>query len=283
EWGWGCDAQWSDDLHHALHGVLTDERAGYYGDFGRMADLAKALRDAYVYDGRPSDFRRRAHGRPAGDLPGYRFLAYSQDHDQVGNRARGERLSQLVPSARLRIAAAVVLLSPYVPMLFMGEEWAASTPFLYFTDHTDEGLGHAVSEGRRREFERFGWPPSEFDDPQSPETFERSRLDWSEVAREPHASMLEWYRRLIALRRAVPELRDGRRDLTCVDFDEEQRWLAMRRGPITLAFSLDRAIEVPLASDAGELALVGEGGAERTERGIRLPPGGVAVLRGYSR
>ncbi|MBU6424473.1 MAG: malto-oligosyltrehalose trehalohydrolase, partial [Chloroflexi bacterium] len=276
ERGWGCDAQWSDDLHHALHTVLTGERAGYYGDFGRMADLAKALRDAYVYDGRPSDFRRRVHGRPAGDLSGHRFLAYSQDHDQVGNRARGERLSQLVPPDRLRIAAAVVLLSPYVPMLFMGEEWAASTPFLYFTDHIDERLGHAVSEGRRREFERFGWPPTDFVDPQSPASFERSRLDWSELSREPHSSMLAWYRRLIALRREVPELRDGRRDLAHVAFDEEQRWLAMRRGPVTLAFSLDRAVEVPLGVDAGELALTGGDGVRRSSDSVRLPAGGVA-------
>ncbi len=279
EWGWGCDAQWSDDLHHALHAVLTGERAGYYGDFGRMADLAKALRDAYVYDGRPSDFRRRVHGRPAGDVPGYRFLAYAQDHDQVGNRAKGERLSQLVALDRQRIAAAVVLLSPFVPMLFMGEEWAAATPFLYFTDHRDERLGHAVSEGRRREFERFGWPASEFVDPQSPDAFARSRLDWSEPDREPHRAMLEWYRALIALRRAVPELRDGRRDLVEVAFDEDARWLRMRRGPVVLAFSLDREVDVPLTEDAGDLALVSDGGVARSSRGLHLPAGSVAVVR----
>ncbi|MDE3111645.1 MAG: malto-oligosyltrehalose trehalohydrolase [Chloroflexota bacterium] len=278
EWGWGCDAQWSDDLHHALHAVLTGERAGYYGDFGRMADLAKALRDAYVYDGRPSDFRRRFHGRPAGGLSGHRFLAYAQDHDQVGNRARGERLGHIVGHDRLRIAAAVVLLSPYVPMLFMGEEWAASTPFLYFTDHGDDALGRAVSDGRRREFERFGWPAHEFVDPQSPAAFERSRLDWSEPAREPHAAMLEWHRALIALRRSVPELRDGRRDLVDLAFDEEKRWLRMRRGPVTLAFSLDHEVDVPLAEDAGEVAL-SCGGAARSGARLHLSAGGVAVLR----
>lgn len=277
-WGWGCDAQWSDDLHHALHAVLTGERTGYYGDFGRMADLAKALREAYVYDGRPSDFRRRVHGRPAGDLPGYRFLAYSQDHDQVGNRAKGERLTHLVGADRLRIAAAVLLLSPFVPMLFMGEEWAASTPFLYFTDHVDERLGRAVSDGRQRELERFGWPPGEIVDPQSSESFERSRLDWSELEREPHRTMLDWYRRLIALRRSVPELLDGHRDLVDVAYDEEQRWLVMRRGPITLAFSLDREVELPLEGDAGGTVLA-SGGVVRSPHGLRLPPGGAAVLR----
>lgn len=278
-WGWGCDAQWSDDLHHALHTVLTGERTGYYGDFGRMSDLAKALRDAYVYDGRPSNFRRRVHGRPAEDLPGYRFLAYSQDHDQVGNRAKGERLSQLVPADRLRIAAAVVLLSPYVPMLFMGEEWAASTPFLYFTDHGDDRLGRAVSDGRRRELERFGWPAEELVEPQSADAFERSRLDWSEPRRDPHRSMLEWYRSLIALRRSLPELRDGRRDLLEVSFDEQQRWLVMRRGATALAFSLDRDVDVPLEEGTGELALVSGAGVARSSRGLHLPAGGLAVVR----
>jgi maltooligosyltrehalose trehalohydrolase len=279
QWGWGCDAQWSDDLHHALHAALTGERTGYYGDFGRMADLAKALRDAYVYDGRPSDFRRRVHGRPAGDVPGHRFLAYAQDHDQVGNRAKGERLSHLLPPGRLRIAAALVLLSPYVPMIFMGEEWAASTPFLYFTDHQDQGLGRAVSEGRRREFERFGWPPEEFVDPQSFHAFERSKLIWEEAATEPHRSMLEWYRSLIALRRSVPELLDGRRDLTEVVFHEDARWLAMRRGPVTLAFALDQGAEVPLADDAGELTLASDPAVTRSSRGLHLPPDSVAVVR----
>ncbi len=279
QWGWGCDAQWSDDLHHALHAVLTGERTGYYADFGRMADLAKALRDAYVYDGRPSDFRRRHHGRPVGDLPGSRFLAYTQTHDQVGNRAGGERLSHLVSDARLRIAAAVVLLSPFVPMLFMGEEWAASTPFHYFTDHSDERLGRAVSDGRRRELERFGWPTWDLVDPQSPDAFARSKLDWSEAEREPHRSMLGWYRSLIALRRSAPELRDGRRDLAEISFGEDPRWLLMRRGAVTLVFALDRPADVPLAEDAGDLVLASEPAVTRSSRSLHLSADSVAVLR----
>ena len=277
--GWGCDAQWSDDLHHALHTVLTGERAGFYQDFGRMTDLAKALRDAFVYDGRRSAFRQRHHGRPVGDLSGDRFLAYSQDHDQVGNRARGERLAHLCGVERAKIAAAVVLLSPFVPMLFMGEEWAAGAPFLYFTDHRDERLGRAISEGRRNEFARFGWDPQEIVDPQSMEAFQRSKLDWAERDREPHRSMLEWYRSLIALRRAVPELRDGRRDAVAVACDEDARWLRMTRGPVTLAFALDRAADIPLEERPGDLALASTPDADTSERTIHLPADSVAIFR----
>ena len=277
--GWGCDAQWSDDLHHALHTVLTGERAGYYEDFGRLADLAKALRDAFVYDGQRSVFRRRRHGRPAGDLSGHRFLAYVQDHDQVGNRARGERLSHLCGVARAKIAAAVVLTSPYVPMLFMGEEWAASAPFLYFTDHRDERLGRDVSEGRRNEFVRFGWDPKELVDPQSPDAFARSKLDWTERDREPHRGVLEWYRALIALRRDTPELRDGRRDAVTVAFHDDARWMRITRGPVTLAFALDRAADVPLEERPGDLALASASDVHISDRAIHLPPESVAIVK----
>jgi maltooligosyltrehalose trehalohydrolase len=279
DWGWGCDAQWSDDLHHALHTVLTGERAGYYGDFGRMADLAKAMRDVFVYDGRPSDFRRRVHGRPVGDLPATRFLAYSQTHDQVGNRAGGERLAHLVSDARLRIAAAVVLLSPFVPMLFMGEEWAARSPFLYFTDHQDERLARAVSDGRQRELERFGWPPGAYVDPQSREAFARSTLDWSEQGREPHRSMLDWYRALLTLRRTLPELHEGPRELTQVELSDDPRWLVMRRGRLTVAFALEREADIPLVDRAGELVLASAPGVTVSSSSLRIPAECVAVLR----
>jgi maltooligosyltrehalose trehalohydrolase len=278
QWGWGCDAQWSDDLHHALHALLTGERTGYYGDFGRFGDLAKALRDAYVFDGRPSAFRRRVHGRPATGIPGERFIAYAQDHDQVGNRAKGERLSQLVSDGKRRVAAAVVLLSPYVPMLFMGEEWGATTPFLYFTDHRDERLARAVRDGRRHEFARFGWRPEEIVDPQSPEAFARSKLDWGEPDRDPHRSLLEWYRSLITLRRTMADLRDGRRDLVDVACGEDARWLRMRRGRVTLAFALDREADVPLAEGAGELALASDPRCHTSSRSLHLPADSVAIL-----
>jgi maltooligosyltrehalose trehalohydrolase len=158
--GFGLSAQWSDDFHHALHSVLTGERAGYYADFGSMADLAKAVRQAWVYDGRYSNFRGRHHGRPPAGLTGLRFLGYAQTHDQIGNRATGDRSSHLMSTGRLKIAAALVLTSPFVPMLFQGEEWGASTPFLYFAGHEDPDLAHAVSAGRKREFEAFGWDPA---------------------------------------------------------------------------------------------------------------------------
>lgn len=159
--GYGLDAQWSDDFHHALHTVLTGERDGYYADFGAMADLARALRYAFVYDGRYSVFRRRRHGRPAAGLSGHRFVGYLQNHDQIGNRARGERSDHLMHPGRLKVGVALVFTAPFIPLLFQGEEWGASSPFRYFTDHQDPALGRAVSEGRRQEFAAFGWVPEE--------------------------------------------------------------------------------------------------------------------------
>ncbi len=279
EWGWGCDAQWSDDFHHSLHALLTEERRGYYADFGTLADLAKALRDVYVYDGRWSAYRRRVQGRPFGDLSGHRALAYAQDHDQIGNRARGERLTHLVDGARLRIAAAVVLTSPYVPMLFMGEEWAASTPFQYFTDHRDSRIARGVTEGRHYEFGGFGWRPEEVVDAQDPATFARSKLDWSEPAREPHRGILEWYRALIALREREASLTDGRRDLVDVQFDEDARWMRIARGPITVAFSVGSDIDLPLAGRAGELVLASNPRVTLQGGTLHLARDTVAVVR----
>jgi maltooligosyltrehalose trehalohydrolase len=238
EGGWGCDAQWSDDFHHALHAVLTGERSGYYADFGSLADLAKALHRAFVYDGGRSGHRRRRHGRPPTGLPGTRFLGYLQNHDQVGNRAAGERSSALMGTGRLKIAAALVLCSPFVPMLFQGEEWGAATPFQYFTDHGDPELGRLVSEGRRREFAAFGWSPDDVPDPQDPATFERSKLDWSEPGHPPHADLLAWHRHLIRLRRQVPALTAGDLSGVGVRIDEEARWLVLERGSVSVACNL---------------------------------------------
>ncbi len=199
--GFGLHAQWSDDFHHALHVSLTGERVGYYEDF-EPADLATALADVFVYAGRHSVSRGRRHGRGVGDLPRSRFVVYAQNHDQIGNRAKGERLCHLVSPDGARRAAEAVLGAPNVPMLFQGEEWGASSPFQYFTDHEDAELGRAVSDGRRREFAAFGWDPDDVPDPQDPATFERSKLDWSELGREPHAELLAWHKALIARRRA---------------------------------------------------------------------------------
>lgn len=237
--GYGIDAQWSDDFHHALHNVLTGERNGYYEDFGSLAQLAKALRQAYVFDGIYSAHRRRVHGRAPVKLSGHHFLAYAQNHDQVGNRAQGERLSQLVSAGRQKIAAALVLTSPFVPMLFQGEEFGASTPFQYFTHHEDPELGRKVSEGRRSEFKAFGWNPEQVPDPQEPATFEHSKLDWSEVHQQRHASVLQWHKDLIALRRSQPSLSDGRMQDVDVRFDERAKWLAVRRGNIEVICNLN--------------------------------------------
>lgn len=190
--GFGLDAVWADDWHHALHTVLTGEDRGYYKDFGAFDQLGTALRQAWVRGGDPSG------------LSGSNFVVAAQNHDQVGNRATGDRLSALIDQGKLMIASALLLTSQFTPLLFQGEEWAASTPFLYFTDHADPKLGRAVSEGRRREFAGFGWNPDDVPDPQDAATFERSKLRWDEINEPRHRKMLEWYRKLVALRRRLP-------------------------------------------------------------------------------
>jgi maltooligosyltrehalose trehalohydrolase len=277
--GYGLDAQWADDVHHALHTVLTGERDGYYADFGELADLAKALERAFVYDGRYSSVRRRRHGRAPVGVPGHRFIVSLQNHDQVGNRARGKRLGHLVGVERLKVGAALLLTAPFVPLLFQGEEWAASTPFQYFTDHEDPNLARAAREGRQREFAAFGWKPEDIPDPQAPETFARSTLDWRELGEAPHASVLDWYRQLIRLRRAVPWLRDGRLDQTCVRFDEAAQWLTLDRGPLTVACNLDiQRARVPVDGHAGRVRLASDARARLVPGGLELPADSVAVL-----
>lgn len=207
--GYGLAAQWLDDFHHALHVMLTGEKQGYYLDFNGHEDLDKCLNDFYVYNGQYSSYRRRRHGRPAGNLPPESFIASTQTHDQVGNRGNGERLCHLVSQGNCQIAAALLLLSPFVPMLFQGEEWAATTPFLYFTDHTDANLAQAVKEGRRRD---YAFLNKRVPDPQAARTFTRSVLKWSETADKEHAQMLDWYKKLISLRQQyLADIRKNRR------------------------------------------------------------------------
>jgi maltooligosyltrehalose trehalohydrolase len=237
--GMGMHAQWSDDFHHALHTAVTGESQGYYADFARapFAALAKTLTGGFFHDGTYSSYRGRRHGRPLdrARVAGHRLLGYSQTHDQVGNRALGERLAALASPGLVACAATLTLTAPFTPMLFMGEEWAAGTPWQFFTDHTDPELAEAVRRGRRREFAASGWPEEDVPDPQDPATRERSCLDWSEPGREPHARVLEWYRRLIALRRELPDLTDPDLADTKVAYDENARWLAFRRGDICVA------------------------------------------------
>jgi maltooligosyltrehalose trehalohydrolase len=275
--GYDCDAQWSDDFHHALHATLTGETSGYYADFGRVEDLALSLRNVFVNPGGYSPFRDRRHGRPVGDLPATRFLGYMQNHDQVGNRAQGDRSAALMSTGRLQIAAALVVLGPFVPMLFAGEEWAASTPFQYFTDHQDAELARLVSEGRRREFASFGWDPADVPDPQDHATFVRSKLRWGELGSEPHATMLRWHRGLIAVRASVPGLRDGDRSAVSVEFDETARWLVMGHAGITVACNWgDDAADVPVPQAT---VLMSNSSPAWTPTGLLLPPDAVLVAR----
>lgn len=277
--GFGLDAVWADEFHHALRAVLTGVTDGYYADFGTLELLSKALSQAWVYTGEFSPYRRRVHGRPPVGVGGERFVVFLQNHDQVGNRAIGDRLTDVVSIGRAKIGAALVLLSAFVPMVFQGEEWAASSPFQYFTDHQDPDLGAAVSAGRRSEFGSFGWAPEQVPDPQDPATFTRSKLDWDEVAEEPHHSMLEWYRRLIALRRHAMELSHGRRDQVRTSFDEEKGWLVVERGPISVAANLGSdPVTLPLHAGTSIVAASAKG-IDITDDRLGLPPDSVAVLR----
>ncbi|MFJ8476319.1 malto-oligosyltrehalose trehalohydrolase [Kitasatospora sp. NPDC094011] len=284
--GHGLTAQWSDDFHHALHCALTGESQGYYGDFARapLAALAKALRHGFFHDGGWSTFRERGHGRPFGSTAGHRLLGYLQTHDQVGNRALGDRISTSLPPGRLACGAALVLTSPFTPMLFMGEEWGAATPWQYFTDHTDPELAEAVRRGRRREFAEHGWTAEAVPDPQEPATLLRSVLDWTEPRRAPHSELLDWYRTLILLRRTRPELADPDLGAVRVVYDEAAGWLVVHRGPYRVAVNLGPGeAAVPLAGTGREVVAafgaapaagpgVPEGGA------VRLAADSVAVV-----
>lgn len=201
EGGYGLDAQWSDDFHHALHTVLTGERAGYYEDFGPLAYVATALQDGFVYGGRYSRHRRRRHGNSVRHRPPQQLVIYAQNHDQIGNRALGNRLSTLVPWEALKVATAAVLLAPQTPMLFMGEEYGETAPFQYFVDHSDAELNQAIREGRRKEFAAFGW--REVPDPLDVATFERSRIQLDRPHDERQKALLAWHRRLIHLRKTM--------------------------------------------------------------------------------
>ena len=275
--GYGLDAQWSDDFHHALHTVLTGERDGYYADFGTLGDLAITLGRGYRYAGEYSPFRGRVHGRPLFEPNGNRLLGYLQNHDQTGNRARGERSAALMSRGRLMIGAAVVLTAPFVPMLFQGEEWAASTPFQYFTDH-DAELGRLVSQGRKAEFAAFGWDPDDIPDPQAEDTFLRSKLRWSELSEPEHAEILDWHRRLIALRHERPELRDGRLDALEIDYREEEGWLRFTRGDVTVVFNLAELDQDVRVGGSSEILLASEPGIELRDGTVSLPPDSVAII-----
>jgi maltooligosyltrehalose trehalohydrolase len=286
--GYGLTAQWSDDWHHAVHVALTGETEGYYADFAAADAVAKVSRSGFYHDGTFSSFRGRPHGRPIPeDVPAWRLVTFAQDHDQVGNRAAGDRLSATLSPDRLAVAAVLTLTAPGTPMLFMGEEWGASTPWQFFTSHPEPELGRATAEGRIAEFARMGWDPAAVPDPQDPHTFERSRLQWSELDDPVHARMLALYRDLIALRRAVPALTDPdmarTRVETPLDADRadaapDARVYRIERGDVTVLVNLSGG---EAEFDVGSAATVLRATADVRLDGGRLtvPADAAAIVR----
>jgi maltooligosyltrehalose trehalohydrolase len=276
--GHGLDGVWSDDWHHALHTVLTGERTGYYQDFGSLELLGKALRQAWVYDGMWSARRQRMRGSKATGVPSHRFVIAVQNHDQVGNRATGDRLASLVDEGRLKIAATLLLLAPFTPLLFQGEEWATSSPFLYFTDHADQELGNAVRDGRRREFASFGWDRDRIPDPQDVNTFERSRLNWNELDEPFHRRMLEWYRAMIRLRGRLPSPPDSLDEGVVVEVDDELGRIEFARDAISVWVNLgENDWQLPLL-EGMRLLLVSDPSTRPNGGMLCLPPSSVAIL-----
>jgi maltooligosyltrehalose trehalohydrolase len=246
-----------------------------------MAALAKTYTKVFFHDGIWSAFRGRTHGRQVDvfRVPAHRFLGYLQDHDQIGNRATGNRISTMVPPELLKVGAGLVLTGPYTPMVFMGEEWGAATPWQYFTDHIEDWLAKAVAEGRKAEFGEHGWDEADVPDPQDKATFLRSKLNWPERDREPHLGIHAWYREMIALRKARPELTDPRLDRVFADFDEDARWLLVRRGRLRIAanFGTD-AVRLPLGERGTAVLAASHPGVAIEQDTVTMPPGTFAVI-----
>jgi maltooligosyltrehalose trehalohydrolase len=250
--GYGMTAQWDDDIHHAIHAAVSGERQGYYSDFGSMATLAQTLKHGYFHAGTYSSFRHRRHGRPldTATISATRLLAYTLTHDQVGNRAVGDRPSQNLTVGQLAVKAALALGSPYTAMLFMGEEWGSSSPFQFFSSHIEPELARATAEGRKREFAEHGWDADEIPDPQDPETFLRSKLNWDEIDEGDHRRLRRLYHELLALRRDEPDMADHWLDHMTVAYDEDQRWIVMHRGSVTIVCNLNAdAVTVPVTGE----------------------------------
>lgn len=254
--GYGLDGQWSDDFHHAVHVALTNEQQGYYADFDGLGSIQKALQQRFVLDGTYSKFRRRRHGAKAAGLPADRFVTFVQNHDQVGNRAAGDRLSTLVSLDRQKIAAFFSLMTPYVPLLFMGEEYGETNPFLYFVNHDDPELVEAVRKGRRSEFAAFGWA-DDVPDPQAEDTFLRSRLDPSLANAAPHDGLSRLYRDLIRIRRTEALLRPNAADVNCTSHEDDQ-WLAWRFDQPGDGTHFVAAVNLSLQDRCADLAVSGQ-------------------------
>jgi maltooligosyltrehalose trehalohydrolase len=279
--GLGLHAQWADDVHHALHVLLTGETQGYYADFAQPGVLTKVLTSVFLHDGTYSTFRRRTHGRPLDRQknPGWRFVASLQTHDQVGNRATGDRLSATLSPGLLACGAALLLTGPCTPMLFMGEEWGASTPWQYFTDHTDRTIAAAVRRGRRDEFAAHGWDRKDVPDPQSDRTAEQSKLRWDERSKEPHARLLGWYRDLIAIRTVRSDLRDPRLDRVEVEHDEAARTVVVHRGKHLVVVNLSEQ-DQEIAVREGVVPVLDWTGRSHVAHDLLSLPGESAVVLG---
>jgi maltooligosyltrehalose trehalohydrolase len=273
--GNGMDAQWSDDFHHSLFAFMTGERQSYYFGFGELRQVAKSLREVFVFERASTPLL--PNGKSVEGLGGTRFLGYIQDHDQVGNRAYGDRVHAIVGDRMARVAAAMVLTAPFLPMIFQGEEFAASTPFLYFADHEDEALMRSVVQGRLREFELYA-TRGPMPRPDSEETFLHSKLRWEERTVGEHGRMLEWYRSLIALRKSAPALLDDRMDQVRVEFDEAGKWLVMTRGNVRLYFNFaDAPVRLPVAGGV-RILLASEADVALGEDAIVLPEASFAAV-----
>ena len=285
--GYGLHAQWCDDIHHSLHATLTGEAQGYYADFATagLTGLAHVLTRANLHEGTWSSFRQRNHGAPVDTqrIPGHRFLAYLQNHDQIGNRATGDRLSETLSPGLLACGAALLFASPFTPMLFMGEEWGARTPWQFFSYFPDAELREAVREGRTAEFAEHGWDTisggAEVPDPNADATFLDSKLDWEEPAEEPHTTLLRVHRELIALRKAWPELSDPWLAEVEADIDDAARTLVLHRGRLRVACNLGPAA-VTLGFDApiGRILLASEP-VEGEADVLGLPPESFAIVQ----
>ena len=277
--GYGLTAQWSDDYHHALHVALTGETTGYYADFASLDALAKAATRGFFHDGTWSSFRGREHGRPIDPrIPTWRLVTFSQDHDQIGNRAAGDRLSQTLDEGGLAIAAVLTVLAPFTPMLFMGEEWAASTPWQFFTSHPEPELGAATARGRKAEFARMGWDESVVPDPQDPETFRRSILRWEENAAGTHARVLALYRELLALRRERPELTDPDFRRIAATADDRARWFWLERGGTEIVVNFSTGLLHLPVSGPRRILLSTDPAASAEGETLALPPRSALVV-----
>ncbi|MBK4346080.1 malto-oligosyltrehalose trehalohydrolase [Lacisediminihabitans sp. G11-30] len=276
--GYGLQAQWSDDFHHALHVALTGETSGYYADFEHLESLAKVITRGFYHDGTYSSFREKDHGHPVdtSSMPAWRLVVANQNHDQIGNRAIGDRLSAQLDSGKLAIAAVLTLAGPFTPMLFMGEEWGASTPWQFFTAHPEPELGEATAQGRIAEFAKMGWDADVVPDPQDPATFENSKLKWSESAEGSHAELLSLYQRLGELRRTVPDLTDPSFGHSTVEFDDDEGWFVLRRGATTIVVNF---ADYPLSLPIGGTLLLGTADSVgASSSAVVLPRHSAAIL-----